>query len=285
MGIVQSLMETDVNTIVFSEELKNDCILELARQCNIECVSCLDSRSAVYMATGICAQNNEPIAVLVSSSNSRSAFSGMTEAYYRKLPVILITMGSELDYSAELKDAVSTHLVYCEKTEKQNLCDCYDMPLHIELPNYSVMQKKINVNKWGKCLSDILDDNYYLLVSQDMVIDTGAFKCKVVKSGLDNSLDGVLSNLLGASLANKRRRYIGIVSEREFLHDMNALGNINVNDKMLMFVVGSEKANLVEVYARSLGYCVYRIRYSNMNKDELSSILNNENKTVVIMEF
>ena len=41
-----------------------------------EIISALDSRSAVYIATGIAAQNKEAVVVLLKSSNaSRSAFS------------------------------------------------------------------------------------------------------------------------------------------------------------------------------------------------------------------
>ena len=39
------------------------------RNLGTECISVLDASSAVYVATGICAQNNEPVIVCVDSSN------------------------------------------------------------------------------------------------------------------------------------------------------------------------------------------------------------------------
>ncbi len=54
--------------------------------------SSIDERSAVYMAVGIAEESNEPVAVICTESTaSRNFFSGLTEAYYRKLPIIAIT--------------------------------------------------------------------------------------------------------------------------------------------------------------------------------------------------
>ena len=98
-----------------------------------ESISALDPRSAVYIGTGIAAQNNEIVVVLLKSSNaSRSAYSGMTEAYYRNLPIILVTVGRELDYSVELNDVINSHYVVSSFKEIENLSDLV-LPAHIEL--------------------------------------------------------------------------------------------------------------------------------------------------------
>ena len=87
-----------------------------------ESIPALDPRSAVYIGTGIAAQNREPVVVLLKSSNaSRSAFSGMTEAYYRNLPIILVTVGRELDYSNELNDVVNSHYIVSSIKEIDNI--------------------------------------------------------------------------------------------------------------------------------------------------------------------
>lgn len=54
--------------------------------------SCVDERSAAYMACGIAAETGEPVAIICTEATaSRNYFPGMTEAYHRKLPVIAIT--------------------------------------------------------------------------------------------------------------------------------------------------------------------------------------------------
>lgn len=55
-------------------------------------ISCVDERSAAYMACGIAAITKEPVAISCTGATaSRNYMPGLTEAYYRKLPVLAIT--------------------------------------------------------------------------------------------------------------------------------------------------------------------------------------------------
>lgn len=57
-----------------------------------EMFSCVDERSAVYMACGMAEYCEEPIVVSCTGATAaRNYSSGLTEAYYRKLPIIAIT--------------------------------------------------------------------------------------------------------------------------------------------------------------------------------------------------
>ena len=54
--------------------------------------SCVDERSAAYMACGLAAESNEPVVLLCTGATaSRNYIPGLTEAFYRKLPVIAVT--------------------------------------------------------------------------------------------------------------------------------------------------------------------------------------------------
>lgn len=54
--------------------------------------SCVDERSAAYIACGIAAANNEPVVISCTGATaSRNYMSALTEAYYRKLPIITVT--------------------------------------------------------------------------------------------------------------------------------------------------------------------------------------------------
>lgn len=60
-------------------------------------ISCVDERSAAYMACGIAAETGNPVVITCTGATaSRNYFSGLTEAYYRKLPVIAITATQHL---------------------------------------------------------------------------------------------------------------------------------------------------------------------------------------------
>ena len=55
-------------------------------------ISCVDERSAAYMACGIASVTKEPVAISCTGATaSRNYIPAMTEAYYRKLPVLAIT--------------------------------------------------------------------------------------------------------------------------------------------------------------------------------------------------
>lgn len=57
-----------------------------------EMYSCVDERSAAYMAVGLAAETKEPVALSCTGATaSRNYFSALTEAYYRKLPILAIT--------------------------------------------------------------------------------------------------------------------------------------------------------------------------------------------------
>lgn len=54
--------------------------------------SSVDERSAAYMACGISAETEEPVMLTCTGATaSRNYMSGLTEAYYRKLPILAVT--------------------------------------------------------------------------------------------------------------------------------------------------------------------------------------------------
>lgn len=62
-----------------------------------EIYSCVDERSAAYMACGIAGETGEPVVLSCTGATaSRNYYPAMTEAYYRKLPVLAVT-SSQVD--------------------------------------------------------------------------------------------------------------------------------------------------------------------------------------------
>ncbi len=70
------------------------------------CYSVIDERSAAYVATGIAYENGEPVIITCTEATaSRNYLSAMTEAYYKKLPIIALTFfnssGNEYNIGAQ----------------------------------------------------------------------------------------------------------------------------------------------------------------------------------------
>ncbi|WP_338667629.1 thiamine pyrophosphate-binding protein [Pseudodesulfovibrio methanolicus] len=57
-----------------------------------EMYSCVDERSAAYMACGLAGESGEPVVLTCTGATaSRNYFSGLSEAFYRKLPILAVT--------------------------------------------------------------------------------------------------------------------------------------------------------------------------------------------------
>lgn len=272
-----------IKHMIYTPELESSTLICFARESGIDCISVIDARSAVYVATGISAQNKEIVAVCLDSSNvSRSAFSGMTEAYYRNLPIVLITYGKKLDYSKELNDVVNGHYKIHSIDQIESLLGA-KLPVHIELQETVEDVPAYDGRKLYQFLRNVLDSNDYLYVGQCVNVPNQALSCKVIKGGMPDCLDGAMANLLGASLVKKHKRYIGLISEEEYIHDMNTLGNIHINDS-LMFVVIVRKENAVlEDYAKSLDFTVCTAREGELSDSFINSLVCNGKKTVLFV--
>ena len=62
-----------------------------------EMYSCVDERSAAYMACGLAEQTGEPVIISCTGATSaREYMPGLTEAFYRKLPIVAITSTQDI---------------------------------------------------------------------------------------------------------------------------------------------------------------------------------------------
>ncbi len=82
-----------VKKVVASPGATNVCLVaSLQYDPFFEMYSSVDERSAAYMACGLAAESGEPVALSCTQATaSRNYFPGLTEAYYRKLPILAIT--------------------------------------------------------------------------------------------------------------------------------------------------------------------------------------------------
>ena len=78
-----------------------------------EMYSSVDERSAAYMACGLAEESGEPVVVSCTGATaSRNYFPGLTEAYYRKLPIICITSSQNSAFIGHLYQQLTDRSVY-----------------------------------------------------------------------------------------------------------------------------------------------------------------------------
>lgn len=99
--------------------------------------SCIDERSAAYIACGIATETGQPVALSCTGATaSRDYMPGLTEAFYRKLPILAITslstrqnvgqlMGQQLDRTQHPKDLVveSIYLPVIKDEKDRLVCE------------------------------------------------------------------------------------------------------------------------------------------------------------------
>ena len=73
-----------------------------------EMKSCVDERSAAYMACGWAEETGEPVVLsCTGATSSRNYMPGLTEAFYRKLPVIALTSSRDISRIGHLMPQVT----------------------------------------------------------------------------------------------------------------------------------------------------------------------------------
>ena len=83
-GIRKVIASPGTTNMTFVGSIQNDPFFEI--------YSSVDERSAAYLACGMVAESGEPVVISCTGATaSRNYMSGLTEAYYRKLPVLAIT--------------------------------------------------------------------------------------------------------------------------------------------------------------------------------------------------
>lgn len=83
-GIRKIVTSPGATNVTFVGSLQHDSFFEM--------YSCVDERSAAYMANGLCAESGEPVVLsCTGATSSRNYMPALTDAYYRKLPILAIT--------------------------------------------------------------------------------------------------------------------------------------------------------------------------------------------------
>lgn len=124
-GIRKIVISPGTTNMMFVASVQQDSWFEI--------ISAADERSAAYIACGLAHESGEPVVLSCTGATaSRNYFPGLTEAFYRKLPVLAVTsmLGSDLpgqyipqvlDRTVAPKDAVKLSVslpeVYNEEDE------------------------------------------------------------------------------------------------------------------------------------------------------------------------
>lgn len=277
--LIKLLAQNGIKRMVYTSSVRNSFFVENACK-SMDCYEYEDARSVAYIGTGMAAESNESVVICTNGDvEYRSFCSGLTEAFYRNLQIVAITISDhiKLDYSIEIKDTVKYHQRISGRMTEQEMINCIykvikgKKPCHLDidlLENQECVETKneiatrngishplINVN-W---LGDIIPENCTLFIGNCFDFQQKQFK-RVSSASIAGGYEGVLARVLGASLCGGKERYIGLVTEKEFIHDINSLGNRCINDKVVYIVYTRQKKDTVINYASALSFICLSIK-------------------------
>ena len=110
-GIRKVIASPGTTNITFVASLMHDPYFEL--------YSSVDERSAAYIACGLAEESGEPVVITCTGATaSRNYVSGLTEAYYRHLPIIAVTATRDVSKIGHLNDQVIDRSQFLADTVK-----------------------------------------------------------------------------------------------------------------------------------------------------------------------
>lgn len=91
--VLALLKANNIKKVIVSPGATNESIVgSMQYDSFFELYSCVDERSAAYMACGMAVESGEPVVLsCTGATSSRNYLPGLTEAYYRHIPVLAIT--------------------------------------------------------------------------------------------------------------------------------------------------------------------------------------------------
>lgn len=110
--LISLLKKHGIRNVVVSPGATNmRLVASLQHDSYFKLYSVVDERSAAYMACGLAAEMKEPIMLsCTGATSSRNYMPGLTEAYYRKLPILCVTSSQYIELIGQLKDQVTNRI-------------------------------------------------------------------------------------------------------------------------------------------------------------------------------
>ena len=200
--IIAMLKAYNINTVVASPGTQNACFNYMVQEDSyFRCFSVLDERSAAYVAAGLARESGKPIVITCTGATaSRNYLSAMTEAYYRRIPIIALTFidadANKYNMHAQFIDrSISQNDVKYESVQLPKINSQGDIkdtliflnaaltravynkePIHIDSPsNFDFMTIKDLPDVWK---TDVYDENFEIspteFASQKIAIFIGS---------------------------------------------------------------------------------------------------------------
>ena len=235
-------------------------------------IEIIDERSAGYVATGMCAEINAPVVVWCADNDAyRNLTSALTEAYYRKLPILIVALecGSMIDQTINPYDTIRYYVnntrynrIGTQQEIDATLAYLYEDikgPVYLSIGEYreAVVEKMCEFARVD--VSSIVR-----MIPADACAHLGsdvAGDCKNIADVICRhdhcTKDGNLSMLIGSAVVAEKQLHVGIFTHEEVAYDLNMLGNRHVDNNLIVVCIcnGNQSDAIYDVANRFAWEC------------------------------
>lgn len=141
--VLSLLKQKGIKRVIVSPGTTNiSVVVSMSNDPFFEMYSAPDERSAAYMACGMAAETGEPVIISCTGATaSRNYLPGLTEAFYRKLPIVALTSSLNIGMSGHL------YPQFINRTSQPVDCVKCSVQIHPVLDGQSEWECVMNVNK------------------------------------------------------------------------------------------------------------------------------------------
>lgn len=141
--VLSLLKKKGIKRVVVSPGTTNiSVVASMTNDSYFEMYSAPDERSAAYMACGMAAETGEPVVISCTGATaSRNYMPGLTEAFYRKLPILAITSSLNIGMSGHL------YPQFIDRTIQPVDCVNFSVQIHPVLDAQTEWECIVKVNK------------------------------------------------------------------------------------------------------------------------------------------
>lgn len=244
-------------------------------------IEIIDERSAGYVATGMCAETLEPIVVWCADNDSyRNLTSALTEAYYRKLPLLVVALSCENEINQTINpyDTIRYYVnntLYTRKDTEQEIDIAINYlyadvkgPVYLSVTDFRRSIEELNGNENAyfdvTAISNILPSNSCLHIGKEFCCKSSHITDVKYRSN-HCTKDGNLSMLIGSSVVARKQLHIGIFSFDELSYDMNMFGNRHVNGNIVLFTILNNASSFaIRDVADRFGWDCHRVNINEI---------------------
>lgn len=266
-------------------------------------IEIIDERSAGYVATGMCAEIDEPVVLWCADNESyRNLSSALTEAYYRKLPILVVALvcNSQINQAMNPYDTIRYYVNNSVIGSRGTLADIKTAimyleeevkgPVYLSIGLYTpdLISKKSNtVNKSKINVANIIK----ILPSKACVhIGSGYFSDIVDKRNMicrtdRPTKDGNLSMFIGSSIIERNQLHVGFFTIEEIVYDLNMLGNRHIGNNLvvLCLIQDASSDTIIYDYARGMAWECKRISISDFVSYKMELVISDKPQYIEIV--